>query len=148
MDYHRLHRPPAVPVRPTILVVDDQIDLRDAIAVLLEAEGYDVADAANGDEALKYLSSAAGHVAAIVLDLAMPVMDGWQFLAERKKHPALKDIPTVVVTGVSDAKRREEELGDIVVFTKPFHFDALIGELRRALEEHKRAKPAAVDFEQ
>ena len=148
MDYRRLHPPPGVSVRPIILVVDDQVDLRDAIAVLLEAEGYDVVDASNGDEALKYLSSAAGHVAAIVLDLAMPVMDGWQFLAERQKQPALKDIPTIVVTGVSNAKRRQEELGDIVVFTKPFHFDELIRELRRALDEHKHTKPAAVDFQQ
>jgi CheY-like chemotaxis protein len=147
MDYRRLHPPPGVSVRPTILVVDDQVDLRDAIGVLLEAEGYDVVDASNGDEALRYLSSAAGHVAAIVLDLAMPVMDGWQFLAERQKRPALKDIPTIVVTGVSDAKRRQD-LGDIVVFTKPFHFDGLIRELRRALDEHKHTKPAAVDFQQ
>lgn len=148
MDYHRLHRQSGATARPTILVVDDQVDLRDAIAVLLETEGYDVVDASNGDEALKYLSSAANHVAAIVLDLAMPVMDGWQFLAERQKHPALKDIPTIVVTGVSDAKRRHDELGDIVVFTKPFHFDDLIRELRQALKAHKRAKPAAVDFQQ
>jgi len=148
MDYHRLHPPPGAAVRPTILVVDDQVDLRDAIAVLLEAEGYDVVDASNGDEALKYLSSGGNNVAAIVLDLAMPVMDGWQFLSERKKDRGLRDIPTIVVTGVSDAKRRQEELGDLVVFTKPFHFDDLIRELRRALEEPKRAKAAVTDFQQ
>ena len=129
-------------------IFDSPGECESAIAVLLETEGYDVVDASNGDEALKYLSSAASHVAAIVLDLAMPVMDGWQFLAERQKHPALKDIPTIVVTGVSEPKRRDEELGDIVVFTKPFHFDDLIRELRQALDAHKRAKPAAVDFQQ
>ena len=148
MDYRRLHRQSGATARPTILVVDDQVDLRDAIAEQLETEGYDVVDASNGDEALKYLSSAANHVAAIVLDLAMPVMDGWQFLAERQKHAGLKDIPTIVVTGVSEATRRHDELGDIVVFTKPFHFDDLIRELRQALEAHKRAKPAAVDVQQ
>jgi hypothetical protein len=59
-----------------------------------------------------------------------------------------RDIPTIVVTGVSDAKRRSEELGDLVVFTKPFHFDDLIRELRRALEQQRRAKPAVADFQQ
>jgi CheY-like chemotaxis protein len=147
MDYHRLQaRPPDIPVRPMILVVDDMIDLRDAIAVLLEVEGYDVVDAADGREALKYLSTNAANVAAIVLDLAMPVMDGWQFLAERRKDPMLRDIPTIVVTGVSDAKRRQRELGDITVFGKPFHFDELIGELRRALEEGKRTKTTVLEF--
>ena len=147
MDYHRLQaRPPEAPIRPMILVVDDQIDLRDAIAVLLETEGYDVVDAANGREALKYLQASQRNVAAIVLDLAMPVMDGWQFLAERRKDPMLRGIPTIVVTGVSDAKRRHRELGDITVFSKPFHFDELIRELRRVLEEGTRPKAAVADF--
>ncbi|PYR67097.1 MAG: hypothetical protein DMF87_16095 [Acidobacteria bacterium] len=147
MDYQRLYaRTPDVAIRPTILVVDDQIDLRDAIAVLLEVEGYDVVDAENGRDALKYLQTHAGNVAAIVLDLAMPVMDGWQFLAERRKDPAVSDIPTIVVTGVSDAKRRQRELGDVTVFGKPFHFDELIRELRRALEEGKHTKATVLEF--
>jgi CheY-like chemotaxis protein len=146
MDHHRLHRrTPDISIRPTILVVDDQIDLRDAIAVLLEVEGYDVVDAENGREALKYLQTHA-HVAAIVLDLAMPVMDGWQFLAERRKDPMLRDIATIVVTGVSDVKRRQRELGDVTVFGKPFHFDELIRELRRALEDGKRTKATVLEF--
>jgi CheY-like chemotaxis protein len=147
MDYHRLQaRAPDTSIRPMILVVDDQIDLRDAIAVLLEVEGYDVVDAADGREALKYLSTHAGNVAAIVLDLAMPIMDGWQFLAERRKDPMLSDIPTIVVTGVSDPKRRQRELGDLTVFGKPFHFDELIRELRRALAEGKRTKTTVLEF--
>ena len=48
--------------------------------------------------------------------------------------------------GVSDAKRRQRELGDIAIFTKPFHFDELIGELRRALEEGKTTKPTMLEF--
>jgi CheY-like chemotaxis protein len=139
VDYHRLQPSPSerAVVRSTVLVVDDQQDLRDSIAVLLEVEGYDVVDAANGRDALRYLSSGRANVAAVVLDLSMPVMDGWEFLAERRKNPALSDIPTIVVTGVSDLKRRQVELGDLAVFTKPFHFDELIGELRRTLEAGK-----------
>src|SRR5436190_16847988 len=103
MDYQRLQaRPPDTSIRPMILVVDDQIDLRDAIAVLLEVEGYAVVDAENGREALKYLQNGT-NVAAIVLDLMMPVMDGWQFLEERRRNAAWLRIPTIVVTGVSES---------------------------------------------
>ena len=132
MDYGRLQTGLPDGGRPTVLVVDDQVDLRDAIAVLLESEGYDVVDAANGREALKYLQNGT-NVTAIVLDLMMPVMDGWQFLAARRRNAAWSRIPTIVVTGVAEPKQRTAELGDVAVFTKPFHFDELIAALRRAL---------------
>jgi len=147
MDYHRLQSAhPGASARPTVLVVDDHADLRDSIAVLLEIEGYDVVDAGDGREALRCLASHTADIAAIVLDLAMPVMDGWQFLEERRKSRTFSAIPTIVVTGVSDAKRRQRELGDIAVFTKPFHFDELIRELRRVLELGKATKPTVVEF--
>jgi CheY-like chemotaxis protein len=129
--------------RQTILVVDDHVDLRDAIAMLLEGEGYDVVDAADGHQALKFLRSGK-NVAAIVLDLAMPVMDGWQFLAERKSDPVLGSIPTIVVTGVTDATKRQTELGNLPVFPKPFHFDELFAALRQALETGKQQKKPSV----
>lgn len=132
MDYQRLSGSVPNGGRPTVLVVDDQVDLRDAIAVLLESEGYDVVDAANGREALKFLQNGT-NVTAIVLDLMMPVMDGWQFLAECRRNQAWSRIPTIVVTGVSETKRRQGELGDVAVFTKPFHFDELFAALRHAL---------------
>ena len=132
MDYGRFQQRTAGTSRPTVLVVDDQVDLRDAIAVLLESEGYAVVDAANGREALKYLQNGT-NVTAIVLDLMMPVMDGWQFLAEQRRNAEWSRIPTIVVTGVAEPKRRSEELGDLAVFVKPFHFDELMAELRRAL---------------
>ena len=133
MDYQRLQGAiPTTSGRQTVLVVDDQVDLRDAIAVLLECEGYIVVDAENGKEALKYLQNGT-NIAAIVLDLMMPVMDGWQFLAARRRNAAWHQIPTIVVTGVSESKRRHQELGDVEVFTKPFHFDELFAALRRSL---------------
>jgi CheY-like chemotaxis protein len=147
VDYHRLQSAHSSQARPTVLVVDDHVDLRDSIAVLLEIEGYAVVDAGNGREALRYLSSSSSaNVAAIVLDLAMPVMDGWEFLAERRANPTLSEIPTIVVTGVSDARRRHKELAELAVFTKPFHFEELIGELRRVLEASGPHKPTAAGF--
>src|ERR1051325_10042360 len=97
--------------RATVLIVDDHSDLRDLIAVLLEDSGFQVADASNGLEALTYLQSDA-PVHAIVLDLDMPVMNGWEFLAQCRAHPQWCAIPTLVLTGVSDAERRTHELTD------------------------------------
>jgi CheY-like chemotaxis protein len=133
MDYQRLQSAPVSTGRPAVLVVDDQVDLRDCIAVLLEAEGYTVVDAGNGRDALKYLQAHPHQVAAIVLDLAMPVMDGWAFLAARRTRPEWAAIPVIVVTGVSEPKRRQAELGDVLVFSKPFHFDELFDALRNVL---------------
>jgi len=146
MDYSRLQsQTPYAPPRQTVLLVDDDADLRDAMAVLLEAEGFDVIDASNGQDALAYLRSGA-DVAAIVLDLAMPVMNGWQFLVERRNDPALAKIPTIVVTGVSDATKRRKELGNLPVFTKPIHFDELFATLRHAFETGKANKPNVLEF--
>src|SRR5882672_10029747 len=129
MDYSRLqpHTPHVAP-RQTVLLVDDDADLRDSMAVLLETEGFDVIDASNGKDALAYLRSGA-KVAAIVLDLAMPVMNGWQFLAERQRDPVFAKIPTIVVSGSSDATKRRRELGNLPVLTKPIHFDELYAAL-------------------
>ena len=146
MDYSRLQSPTSyTPPRHSILLVDDDADLRDAMAVLLEAEGFDVIDAPNGQDALAYLRS--NHdVAAIILDLAMPVMiNGWQFLAEQQHDPVLAKIPTIVVTGISDAAKRRKEPRSLPVFTKPIRFDELFhgasaGHGHREGEEAQRAR--------
>jgi two-component system chemotaxis response regulator CheY len=126
MDPKRLAPPP----RPTVLVVVDHGDLRDAISVLFEAEGYAVADAANGREALTYLESER-PVHAIILDLVMPVMDGWEFLVEWRTDARSSQIPLVVLTGVSPSHLRPEELTGLTVMTKPFAFDELVATVRR-----------------
>ena len=61
-----------------ILVVDDDPDIRDSLREVLEDEGYDVASVGNGREALDYLKQASPRPWVILLDLMMPVMDGWQ----------------------------------------------------------------------
>src|SRR4051812_13659428 len=108
-------------LRPTILIVDDHSDLRDALSVMLEHEGYDVANASNGAEALEHLRSGQA-VSAMIVDLAMPVMNGWDFLAACQQHAAWRDIPTLVFTGVGLMDRRRAELGSLPVFTKPVNF--------------------------
>jgi CheY-like chemotaxis protein len=85
-----------------ILVVDDDADIRDSLREVLEDEGYDVACVANGREALDYLRSASPAPCVILLDLMMPVMDGWQFRREQKADSAIADIPLIVITATGN----------------------------------------------
>ena len=82
----------------TILVIDDDVDLLDIMAEILEGEGYRVEKATNGVEAFAYLDDAAVLPAAILLDLMMPSMDGWRFRSLQKARPALAGVPVIVIS--------------------------------------------------
>jgi CheY-like chemotaxis protein len=81
-----------------ILVVDDDPDIRESLREVLEDEGYEVACVGNGREALDHLKAASPPPCVILLDLMMPVMDGWQFRREQKQIPEIANIPLVVIT--------------------------------------------------
>jgi CheY-like chemotaxis protein len=81
-----------------ILVVDDDPGIRESLREVLEDEGYHVTCMANGQEALNHLKTASPRPCVILLDLMMPVMDGWQFRRQQKMDPAIADIPLVVIT--------------------------------------------------
>ena len=85
-----------MPPKP-ILIVDDDKDVRSALAELLEGEGYAVTGAHNGQEALQLMRGGL-HPAVILLDLMMPVMDGWDFRSEQERDPALCRVPVVIVS--------------------------------------------------
>ena len=92
----------------TILVVDDQADERDAMADMLHRRHYDVESASNGREAIDRLRHGDALPALVVLDLNMPVMDGWEFLFHVAQDDDLRDLPVVVMSGspvVQDAPR-------------------------------------------
>ncbi len=91
--------------RRVVLVVDDQPDVREAIAAALAISGYEVVEAANGAEALAYLHREPPP-SLILLDLMMPILTGWGFLAERARDPALRSIPVLVVSGEPDVTER------------------------------------------
>jgi PAS domain S-box-containing protein len=88
-----------------VLVVDDDADVRAALCETLARVGYQVATAANGAEALEYLHREAPPFL-IIVDLVMPVMDGWAFLSERNRDPDLRSIPVIVVSGQRDVEDR------------------------------------------
>ena len=81
-----------------ILLVDDDSDLRRAMIDLLASDDYTAVGVPNGQEALEWLDSAERPPRLILLDLMMPVMDGWQFRKEQLKNPALASIPVAVLS--------------------------------------------------
>lgn len=92
-------------LRSRILVVEDDDDIRDSIKELLEEEGYSIETASNGQQALARIKGA-GAPQLILLDLMMPVMDGWQFQKELRQVPALARIPVIVISASKFSKER------------------------------------------
>jgi CheY-like chemotaxis protein len=109
-----------VPCR--VLVVDDDADLRQMVRTLLELEGCEVLTAADGREALQKARTHRPSV--IVLDLMMPVMNGWSFRAEQLQDVALAGIPVLVTTAATEAIARPDTLGAARFFRKPLDFEA------------------------
>ena len=85
-----------------VLIVDDDPDIRDSLREVLEDEGYEVDTVANGREALDHLKASNPRPCVILLDLMMPVMDGWQFRKEQKQDPEIAGIPLVVITATGN----------------------------------------------
>lgn len=84
----------------SIMIIDDDMAAIESLTDILTAEGYSVASARNGKEALQHLRGAPAP-RLIILDLFMPEMDGWEFRREQLKDAKLRDIPVVVMTGAS-----------------------------------------------
>jgi CheY-like chemotaxis protein len=107
-----------------VLVIDDEPDIRDGIAEILSAAGYEVLTASDGLEALEKAHGRLA-VALILLDLVMPRMNGWQFRAAQKLDPAIARVPVIVVSATPisgmDADR---------VIEKPFEVEALLAAVR------------------
>jgi two-component system chemotaxis response regulator CheY len=109
-----------------VLIVEDNEGTREALALLLQAAGYTTAEAANGRTALTFLHT---HPAPrlILLDLMMPVMDGWEFLRERRKDPELARIPVVLFTAAGGLEPSSVwALGANDVLHKPANPDDLL----------------------
>lgn len=109
-----------------ILLVEDDDDMREDLAFLLENRGYRVVTAENGQAALAVLASNE-RPCLILLDLMMPVMNGWELRAELMANPELANIPVVVVSGIADLEQEAETLGAINYITKPFELKKLYG---------------------
>jgi CheY-like chemotaxis protein len=113
-----------------ILIVEDDLDVAQSVAEVLEISGYCTAIAANGREALDYLQTNT-HPDLILLDMMMPVMDGWQFREEQRKVPALDSIPVVVVTADGDARGKAAAIQAAGHVRKPVTIDSHLNEVER-----------------
>lgn len=117
---------PAPPSSQLILVVDNDEDIRDSLAGILSAEKYTVATFPQGAAALKYLQKAKSKPLLILLDIDMPVMDGWQFLAHRAQDEELAKIPVIVISGAKTGRAVRALLGQDSYLPKPIEISTLL----------------------
>jgi DNA-binding NtrC family response regulator len=109
----------------SILVIDDDDDVREALATFLQMKGFDVQEAANGREGLMHLSDP-DKICLILLDLFMPEMNGWAFREEQTRDGRIAGIPVVVMSADTHAAKAAVSPGVIAAFGKPIEFDALL----------------------
>jgi two-component system, chemotaxis family, sensor histidine kinase and response regulator PixL len=112
---------------PTVLIIDDSINVRRLLALTLEKAGYQVAQAKDGQDALEKLSAGL-QVNAVICDIEMPRLDGYGFLAKVKASPPLESIPIAMLTSRSGDKHRQlaMSLGASAYFSKPYSEQALL----------------------
>ncbi len=113
---------------PHVLVVDDDDDIRTELASLLDEAGYRVTTAINGEDALRHMRGAKAPQV-VLLDLAMPIMDGWAFRAQQLEDPKLANVPVVVLSGLRDSRHDTDSLHAAAHLTKPFGSDQLLDAL-------------------
>jgi CheY-like chemotaxis protein len=113
---------------PTILIIDDDVGSRTALAEVLADEGYSVATRSDGADGLTYLRQ--GHrPKVILLDLMMPGMDGWDFRAEQKRTEDLRGIPVIAISAAGKLMDADHTL------RKPIDIDTLLNLLRTVLQQ-------------
>ena len=116
---------------PRLLVVDDDPTIREMLEMVLDSEGYAVTTAPHGLAAFALLDEVRPDV--ILLDMKMPVLDGWGFLERYRRMPGAK-VPVVVLTAAQDDARQAGEVGADAYVAKPFAIDELIRVLDRCIE--------------
>ena len=111
-----------------VLIVEDDADLREMMAQLLALEGFVATAVANGREALHYLETG-DKPDVILLDLMMPVMDGWEFRRQQQSDPALAAVPVIILSALD--QRRAADVNAVAFLKKPLDFDRLLELVRR-----------------
>ena len=112
--------------KSTILVVEDEVDSREALRDLLELEGYRVRTATNGREALDAMAALGDELCIVLLDLFMPVMDGWEVIEQLRANGRLDETPIVIITS---APFRAP--AGLPVLEKPLDLDRVMNEVQR-----------------
>ena len=110
--------------KATILVVEDDADIREALAQILEDEGYSVISAPNGLVGLEKLRTV--KPALVLLDLMMPVMNGWQFRQQQRQDDLVAGIPVLMISADGSARREALSSGARGFIQKPIELDDLL----------------------
>jgi CheY-like chemotaxis protein len=114
------------PTRSTVLIVEDDEESRDTLREVLELEGYKVRTAVNGQEALARLNTSGERICIMLLDLFMPVMDGWQVIEQLRTDGRLDQTQIVIITS---APYRAP--AGLPVFEKPLDLDRVMNEVQK-----------------
>ena len=136
----------SAPGPPRVLVVDDDPAIRLICTTWLSLDGYEVIEAADGQQALEL--AIAEDPAVVLLDLSMPVLDGLAVAQALRAHERTRDLPVVVLSAETDVRlaKHAYELGVVGFFTKPFDPAAVVGFVRDVIadvrEKAARAAPA------
>jgi CheY-like chemotaxis protein len=109
-----------------ILIIEDDASIRDMLCECLADEGYDVAGARHGQEALDYLRTHQPLPDLLLLDMAMPVMNGWEFLAMWERDPHLARIPVVMLTAAANGYLQHDLPKQVQVVAKPVDINTLL----------------------
>ena len=109
-----------------VMVVEDDETIRDSLIEFLADKGYATKGAPDGKEALDALAADPVQPCLIVLDLMMPVMDGWTFRAEQMRDPHLSQIPVIVISAYRDLSQQVKDLGLIGYLKKPLDLTKLL----------------------
>jgi len=126
-------------VTQTILVVDDDEDVRSSVADALMDLGYRTETAGDGRQALAFLRAASFRPNLILLDMMMPEMDGWMFMTEIRKLPELASIPVVIFSAYGNPREVAGQLGAAGYLRKPLRLE----ELARAVERSATPEPGS-----
>lgn len=105
-----------------VAVIEDDEDIRNTLKDVLSEEGYDVHTAENGAQGLNLLGASAGPCV-ILLDLMMPIMNGWEFIVACRGDQRLSSIPIVVLTAAGNASKPD---GASILMRKPLNIDTLL----------------------
>lgn len=127
-----------------ILIADDDPHIREMMSLYLRNEGFEVAEADNGEDALALV--AAAGVQLVILDIMMPLMDGWELCREIRKRDA--DLPLLMVTAKGEAVHRVRgfQLGSDDYLTKPFHPMELVMRVKALLKRYRIAASRTVQL--
>jgi CheY-like chemotaxis protein len=116
----------ALPIRPLVLVVDDDDGLRETLRDVLDDAGFATVGARNGLEALNVLDALTTTPSFILLDLTMPVMDGWAFCDSRGKNRVLREIPVIAISA-ADMSEANRPAGVDAFLAKPIDVEKFAG---------------------